>query len=378
MDRAARRRAMLEEMGLGVQWQLRPGVGVDPVASARPQAGDLMPPAGAATPAGRANPGPGSGGDRTTAMSRAAAASAGDVAASRSAVSGPSQDDRAASDPDPAGSMPVDPPAVMPPRPPADGRAQGAADAQRSAGDAPAAAVALPRTDRARGSMASVATSSGSAPAGGDPEPPSPRAADILALDWEPLADAVSGCTACSLARTRRCTVFGIGDRRARWMFVGEGPGAEEDATGLPFVGQAGRLLDSMLAALGLARDRDVFIANIVKCRPPGNRVPTADEVAACEPFLHRQIALVQPALIIALGKTAAVTLLGREQSIASMRGQVYRYRDTPLVVTYHPAYLLRNLPEKAKSWEDLCFARSLVRGAAQDTDTQGAAPTGG
>ena len=158
-------------------------------------------------------------------------------------------------------------------------------------------------------------------------------------------------------------------------MFVGEGPGAEEDATGLPFVGQAGRLLDSMLGALGLARDRDVYIANIVKCRPPGNRVPTADEVATCEPFLHRQIALVQPALIIALGKTAAVTLLGREQSIASMRGQVYRYRDTPLVVTYHPAYLLRNLPEKAKSWEDLCFARSLVRGAEPAAGADPAGP---
>ena len=183
-----------------------------------------------------------------------------------------------------------------------------------------------------------------------------------MRMDWPLLAETVAGCTVCGLARSRNCTVFGVGDRRASWLLVGEGPGAEEDARGEPFVGQSGRLLDNMLAAMGMKRGEDVFIANIVKCRPPDNRVPTAAEVASCEPYLHRQIELVRPKVIIALGKTAAVTLLGKEQSIASMRGKVFRYRDTPLIVTYHPAYLLRSLAEKAKAWEDLCFARARVR----------------
>lgn len=202
------------------------------------------------------------------------------------------------------------------------------------------------------------------------------RGAAIMQMDWTPLAEAVAGCTACPLAATRNCTVFGVGDRQASWLFVGEGPGAEEDERGEPFVGQAGRLLDNMLAALGMKRGDDVYVANIVKCRPPGNRVPAAAEVAACEPYLHRQIQLLQPKVIVALGKTAAVTLLGKEQSIASMRGKVFRYRDTPLMVTYHPAYLLRTLPDKIKAWEDLCFIRERVAewraGAAQDLQSPG------
>ena len=202
------------------------------------------------------------------------------------------------------------------------------------------------------------------------------RATAIMQMDWTPLAEAVAGCTACPLATTRNCTVFGVGDRKASWLFVGEGPGAEEDERGEPFVGQAGRLLDNMLAALGMKRGDDVYVANIVKCRPPGNRVPAAAEVAACEPYLHRQIQLLQPKVIVALGKTAAVTLLGKEQSIASMRGKVFRYRDTPLMVTYHPAYLLRTLPDKIKAWEDLCFIRERVAewraGAAQDAQPPG------
>ncbi|MFN9130124.1 MAG: uracil-DNA glycosylase family protein [bacterium] len=202
------------------------------------------------------------------------------------------------------------------------------------------------------------------------------RAAAIMQMDWPPLAEAVVGCTACPLAATRNCTVFGVGDRKASWLFVGEGPGAEEDERGEPFVGQAGRLLDNMLAALGMKRGDDVYVANIVKCRPPGNRVPAAAEVAACEPYLHRQIQLLQPKVIVALGKTAAVTLLGKEQSIASMRGKVFRYRDTPLMVTYHPAYLLRTLPDKIKAWEDLCFIRERVAewraGAVQDLQPPG------
>lgn len=195
-------------------------------------------------------------------------------------------------------------------------------------------------------------------PAGADVQG---RAAAIMQMDWAPLAEAVSGCTGCPLAATRNCTVFGVGDRKASWLFVGEGPGAEEDARGEPFVGQAGRLLDNMLSALQMRRGEDVYVANIVKCRPPGNRTPAAAEVAACEPYLHRQIQLLQPRVIVALGKTAAVTLLGKEQSIASMRGKVFRYQDTPLMVTYHPAYLLRTLPDKIKAWEDLCFIRERV-----------------
>lgn len=187
------------------------------------------------------------------------------------------------------------------------------------------------------------------------------RRAAVMRMDWPDLAETVAGCTACALSNTRRCTVFGVGDRHASWLFVGEGPGAEEDERGEPFVGQAGRLLDNMLAALKMKRGEDVYVANIVKCRPPGNRVPAAAEVAACEPYLHRQIELIQPTLIVALGKTAAVTLLGKDQSLTSMRGKVFRYRSTPLIVTYHPAYLLRTPADKLKTWEDLCFARARV-----------------
>ena len=141
-------------------------------------------------------------------------------------------------------------------------------------------------------------------------------------------------------------------------MIVGEAPGENEDLQGEPFVGQAGKLLDNMLAALGLARGREAYIANVVKCRPPGNRTPTPDEAAACAPFLDAQIDHVKPKLIVALGKTAASRLLNTEASLSSLRGRVHAYRGTPLIVTYHPAYLLRTLPDKAKAWEDLLFAR--------------------
>ncbi len=190
-----------------------------------------------------------------------------------------------------------------------------------------------------------------------------PRAARIAKLDWAHFAADVSACTACGLARTRNMTVPGVGDIRADWLFVGEAPGAEEDAKGEPFVGQAGRLLDSMLAAIGMSRVKAVYIANVLKCRPPNNRAPAPGEVEACLPYLDRQIALIQPKLIVALGKSAATTLLGSEATIASLRGRIHRYRGTPLVVTYHPAYLLRTLPDKAKAWEDLCFARETLRG---------------
>ncbi|MCC7483503.1 MAG: uracil-DNA glycosylase [Burkholderiales bacterium] len=198
------------------------------------------------------------------------------------------------------------------------------------------------------------------------------RRTAIMAMDWASLKARVASCTDCALHRKRTNTVFGVGGENADWLFVGEGPGAEEDAKGEPFVGPAGRLLDNMLPAIGLKRGEGVYIANCVKCRPPGNRNPEPGEALACEPFLHRQIELIRPKLIVALGKVAAANLLASDASVASMRGKVHRCRDTPLIVTYHPAYLLRNLTDKAKAWEDLCFAvrvmRDLREGAAAHT----------
>ena len=187
------------------------------------------------------------------------------------------------------------------------------------------------------------------------------RAAGIARMSWSELKSAVASCSACGLCRTRTHTVFGVGDELADWMIVGEAPGSEEDARGEPFVGQAGRLLDSMLAAIGLKRGQNVYIANVLKCRPPNNRNPGPSEVAQCVPHLVRQIGLVQPKLILAMGRFAAQTLLNSDASIASMRGKVYRCQGVPTIVTYHPAYLLRNLIDKAKSWEDLCFARRTL-----------------
>ena len=191
------------------------------------------------------------------------------------------------------------------------------------------------------------------------------RECSILAFDWPALRQRVEGCTDCRLRASCRQTVFGVGDERASWMLVGEAPGADEDRLGEPFVGQAGRLLDNMLAALGLSREADVYIANVLKCRPPGNRNPQPDEVAQCSPYLLRQIGLIQPKLIVAMGRFAAQTLLNTDASIASLRGRVHRYAGVPLVVTYHPAYLLRNLPDKAKTWIDLRFAaRTIEKGS--------------
>jgi len=187
------------------------------------------------------------------------------------------------------------------------------------------------------------------------------RTIAIAGMDWMQLKASVHGCAACALHARRKQSVFGVGDENADWLFVGEGPGAEEDERGEPFVGQAGRLLDNMLASIGLRRGQDVYIANVVKCRPPGNRAPEAGEAAQCEPYLLRQIELIRPRLVIALGKTAAMSLLRTEASIASLRGRVHDLRGRALLVTYHPAYLLRNLPDKAKAWEDLCMARELM-----------------
>ena len=181
--------------------------------------------------------------------------------------------------------------------------------------------------------------------------------APLAAMAWDELASTVAACRQCRLCEVRQQAVLGVGDRNADWLFVGEGPGADEDVKGEPFVGQAGTLLDNMLAAIKLKRGGNVYIANVVKCRPPGNRNPEAAEAAQCEPYLHRQIALIQPKLIVALGKVAAVNLLKRDAPVASMRGKLHQYQGIPLIVTYHPAYLLRSLPEKAKAWADLCFA---------------------
>jgi uracil-DNA glycosylase family 4 len=178
---------------------------------------------------------------------------------------------------------------------------------------------------------------------------------------WIEIKQAVPACTACGLHKSRAQTVLGVGDENADWMLIGEAPGAEEDRLGEPFVGQAGKLLDNMLAAIGLERGENVYIANVLKCRPPGNRNPEPNEVEKCTPFLKRQIALIQPKLIIAMGRFAAQTLLASDATIASLRGRVFRYEGVPLIVTYHPAYLLRNLPDKAKAWADLVFATKTM-----------------
>ncbi len=184
-------------------------------------------------------------------------------------------------------------------------------------------------------------------------------------FSWIELKRAVPACTACGLHKTRTQTVLGVGDEQADWLLVGEAPGAEEDRLGEPFVGQAGRLLDNMLAAIDLERSRNVYICNVLKCRPPGNRNPQPEEVAQCTPHLLRQIDLVKPKLILAMGRFAAQTLLATDASIASLRGRVHRYAGVPLIVTYHPAYLLRTLPDKAKAWADLVFARRTMASLA-------------
>ena len=181
-------------------------------------------------------------------------------------------------------------------------------------------------------------------------------------LNWPELKQRVHDCTACKLRAGCTQTVFGVGDEKAEWLFVGEGPGADEDAQGEPFVGQAGKLLDNMLAAIKLKRGDNVYIANIVKCRPPNNRTPEPDEIATCLPYLQQQIALIKPKLIVALGKTAATSLLGRETTLGSLRGTLHDFHGTPLIVTYHPAYLLRSPAEKAHAWEDLQQAVSAMR----------------
>jgi DNA polymerase len=191
--------------------------------------------------------------------------------------------------------------------------------------------------------------------------------AAVAGMDWVALRAAVSACTACGLAKQRKNTVFGCGNPNAAWMIVGEAPGEQEDLRGEPFVGKSGQLLDTMLAALQLTRGptadatRQVYIANTVKCRPPGNRNPAPAELERCEPFLVRQIELVRPQVIVAMGRFAVQALLRSDTPIGRLRGSVHRYRGVPLVVSYHPAYLLRNPRDKARAWEDLCLAREVA-----------------
>ena len=195
------------------------------------------------------------------------------------------------------------------------------------------------------------------------------RRSRVMQMDWASLRTAVPDCAACPLHATRTTTVFGTGDEQADWLCVGEAPGADEDIAGEPFVGQAGKLLDNLLAAISLKRGRNVYIANVVKCRPPGNRNPDANEMEQCEPYLARQISLIRPRLILALGKVAAQNLLQTEATIASLRGKVHDYSGIPVIVTYHPAYLLRTLPDKAKAWEDLCFAMRTMESLLKSAD---------
>ncbi len=234
------------------------------------------------------------------------------------------------------------PPPAAPPRRPAAAAAEGIrpAPAMTETPLAPAAIAAMPRAD--------------------------------IPADWPGLRAVIKDCHACKLCKTRTNTVFGVGAETSPLMIVGEGPGADEDARGEPFVGRAGKLLDEMLKAIGRSRgepdDRNaVFIANVVKCRPPGNRDPEADEVEACRPYLDRQIELVRPKLIVALGRIAAQRLLDTDAPLSRLRGPIYHYGEarTPVFVTYHPAYLLRSPREKAKSWDDLKKIHRFLQGQA-------------
>ncbi len=193
---------------------------------------------------------------------------------------------------------------------------------------------------------------------------PAPRRPDVAteSLEWPALTAAIKSCTLCPLHKSRTQGVPGVGDLHAEWLFIGEAPGADEDRQGEPFVGQAGKLLDAMLAALRLKRGENVYIANVLKSRPPGNRDPHPDEVAACLPYLERQIDLIRPKLIVAVGRIAAQNLLKTDTPIGKLRGHVHQYRGLPLVVTYHPAYLLRSPVDKSRAWEDLVLAANTMK----------------
>ena len=246
----------------------------------------------------------------------------------------------------------------------------------RPAADEPPAAAGLAEIDddahdAQRSAAAAFASDSGDrlAATGSAGDRPTARASGLPAGSreqaWAALRSTVANCQACGLCRQRKQAVLGVGDLQPDLLVIGEGPGAEEDQRGEPFVGQAGRLLDAMLGSIGLARGHKVYIANAVKCRPPGNRTPEPAEMAACRPYLEEQIALLQPKVILLLGRAAAHSVLKDDRALAALRGRPFAYDETPVLVTYHPAYLLRNLPDKAKAWEDLCRVRATLAGRA-------------
>ena len=247
-------------------------------------------------------------------------------------------------------------PVVAAPRP-----ADPAADTQgRSRPPAPVSGRPVPVVP------AVAATPTAVAPAASASAPGRQRPAGVAAMDWPALQAAVASCVACGLCKTRRNTVFGVGDTGADWMVIGEAPGENEDLQGEPFVGAAGQLLDNMLRAVGRGRAgegaKGAYIANVLKCRPPANRNPQPQEVVQCEPFLARQVALVKPKVIVAMGRFAVQSLLRTEEPIGRLRGRVHRYEGVPVIVTYHPAYLLRTPGDKAKAWEDLCLAMETAQ----------------
>ena len=190
---------------------------------------------------------------------------------------------------------------------------------------------------------------------------PEPAKSPVSGMNWEQLTQTIKDCRACGLCETRTQAVPGVGAHAADWLVVGEAPGRDEDLQGEPFVGKAGKLLDNMLAALYLRRGETVYIANVIKCRPPNNRDPQAEEIAACRAYLDRQIELVAPKIILAVGRHAAQTLLQSEAAVSKLRGKIHRLGNIPLVVTYHPAYLLRSRGEKARAWQDLLLAQTAV-----------------
>ena len=223
----------------------------------------------------------------------------------------------------------------------------------------PATPVVLPTENTLTIHKVSAAEISSGIPT---PSMPDMDMANVTELDWPGLAQQVANCQLCELHATRKQAVFGVGNQQADWLIIGEAPGADEDRQGEPFVGRAGQLLNAMLKAIGLTREQ-VYIANILKCRPPNNRDPKPEEAASCSPYLQRQIELIQPRLILALGRIAAQRLLQTNTSLARLRGKVHTLESTqsPVIVTYHPAYLLRSPAEKRKAWQDLQFAQHLV-----------------
>jgi len=242
---------------------------------------------------------------------------------------------------------------------PAESAVAGEAVAARDPAAAPA--VEAPRVRRSASLSAPAVPAPAVSRAPFAPEIARPESAPLPpGLDWEPLREHVAACTACDLCKTRTQTVFGVGNRQAEWLIIGEAPGAEEDRQGEPFVGRAGQLLNAMLLAIGLPRET-VFIANVLKCRPPGNRDPKPEEVSRCLPYLSAQIALLKPKILLAVGRIAAQNLLATDLPLARLRGKLHTFGEaaTPLVITYHPAYLLRTPLDKRKAWEDLKFARA-------------------